>query len=320
MRLRQRGLMEFRAFTLTELLIAMAILSTLVLLLASLISGVSRAWVSGERQVETFQDGRAILEIMSRELSQALISPKLQFVQNPSLPPAANQRTNSSSLFWQAGLASTNSGNVSEVGYFLSEDAQHNFRLRRFFVPPTDATNYQIFANAPSDTSALWVTNFVSATALSTVTSNNVVALWIRCFDSKGGAIPWLSSTTTLNGDTNAAPLQFNSAAHFQPATRGQPASFKYTNASSTMQAHLLPSAVELTIVTVDSKTLERGGAAIPIMPNSVPSGYPDVPPIGFGPEDIPTAVNWFNQQLVANNIQTARTFSTMATLQNLAP
>jgi prepilin-type N-terminal cleavage/methylation domain-containing protein len=320
MRIAESHRRKFFGFTLTELLIAMAILSALVLLLASLMGGISRAWVTGEQQVETFQDGRAIIEIMSRELSQALISPKLQFVQNPLLPSGANQRANSSCVFWQAGLFSTNAGNLCEVGYFLSEDAQHNFQLKRFFVPPTDATNYQIFATAPSDTSAPWVTSFIGTSALNTVVSDGVVAFWVRCFDLNGDPIPWLSNTTTTNGDTTAIPLQFNSASHFQPAIRGQPASFRYTRPSSTASAHQLPSSIEITIVTIDSKTMERSRAAIPAMPSSVPSGFPDVSPVGYGPEDIPNAVTWFNQQLIANKIKTSRTFSTTVVLKNLVP
>jgi prepilin-type N-terminal cleavage/methylation domain-containing protein len=287
------------AFTLVELLIAMAILSLLVVLLASLLSGVSRAWVSSEQQAETFQDGRAILELMSRELAQSVLSPKLQFVQNPTLT-GVTQRANSGSLFWQVGLASTDSGSLSEVGYYLSEDTtQHTFRLKRFFVPPTDATNYQIFANSPNDRNALWVTNFVAVSTLNTVVSDGVVAFWVRCLDSNGDPIPWISSAATSNGDAGAAPLQFNSAGHFQPAISGQPTSFKYTNSSSTAQAHLLPATVELTVVTVDSKTMQRSRASVPALP------------VLAGSQDIPPAVTTFNQSLITNNIRSARTFST---------
>src|SRR5438045_9110891 len=108
------------AFTLVEILIAVAILTALVVLLSSFASGVNKAWVTGEQRVQTFQDGRAILDLMSRELSQALISSRLQFVHNPPLTPTlASQRTNSSSLFWQAELASTARGKLSEMCYFL---------------------------------------------------------------------------------------------------------------------------------------------------------------------------------------------------------
>ena len=288
------------AFTLVELLIAITILTLVVVLLASLLSGVSRAWISSEQQVETFQDGRAILEMISRELSQACISPTLQFVQNPTLS-GATQRANSSSLFWQAGLTSTDKGNLCEIGYFLTEDtAQHTFQLKRFFVPPTDTANYQIFANPPNDSAALWATNFVATPSLNTVVSDGVVSFWIRCLDTNGDPIPWVAA---------APPLQFNSAAHFQPAVPAPAPSpnFKYTNSSSTVQAHLLPAAVELTIVTIDSKTMQRSRASIPNLP------------VLAGPQDVPNATTAFNQSLIANKVQTARTFSIRVGMKNAA-
>lgn len=281
------------AFTLVEILVAVAILALLVVLLASLLGGVNRAWISGEQQVETFQDGRAILDLMSRDLAQAIISPSLQMVQNANLPSTASERGGASNLFWQANLSSTSAGDLCEVGYFLDS----NFRLTRFFVPPTDATNYQIFSFAPSDSTASW-TNVVGTPSLNTTISSNVVALWIRCFDANGDPIPWLSSAVT-----SAAPMQFNSAAHFQPAIPGTASSFKYTSAN-TAQAHLLPASIELTIITVDSKTLLRSSAQVPPMPTVA------------GPTNLPDAIIAFNQQLITNNIKNAHTFSTRVSLK----
>ena len=120
-----------RAFTLVELLIAITILVSIVLLLTAMVSGVSRAWTSGEQRVAQFQDGRAVLDLMARELSQAVISPSLQFVQNPTLPAAANQRAGSDSIFWQAPGTSTTSGNLAEIGYYL---VQNGTRVEPRFI------------------------------------------------------------------------------------------------------------------------------------------------------------------------------------------
>src|SRR5204862_5068261 len=115
------------------------------------------------------------------------------------------------------------------------------------------------------------------------------------------------------SADGSTVPIRFNSTAHFQPAIPGQSASFKYTN-SSTAQAHLLPATVELTIVTVDSRTMQRK-PTIPVVPAGVPSGYPDVSPTGFGPEDIPNVIDWYNRQLITNKVKNARTFTTRVSL-----
>lgn len=294
-----------RAFTLVELLIATAILSVLVLLLTSLLTSVNRAWVAGEQQVSEFQDGRAICELISRELSQAVISPSLQLVYNPALPPGLKQRPNSDSIFWQAPATSTASGNLAEIGYYLTEDTAKTggdvYQLKRFFVPPTDATNYQIFSspNQPADNSAPWVTSFVSDPLSSTV-SGGVLAFWVRCFDRNGDLIPWLSSNAGGVG-----PLRFNSAAHFQPAIVGQSSSFKYTNAGTTVRANLLPSAIEVTVITLDPQTFRRS-----------PS-IPGLPAWTTLPDDLPTIRDSFNQQLITSNIKTARTFTTRVNLLN---
>jgi hypothetical protein len=133
--------------------------------------------MAGEQQVSEFQDGRAVLELMSRELSQAVISPNLQFVQNPSLPSALKQRANSDSIFWQAPATSTSNGNLAEIGYFLAENPANSggaiYQLKRFFVTPTDTANYKIFTSPyqPTDISAPWVTSFATSTPSTTVSN-----------------------------------------------------------------------------------------------------------------------------------------------------
>jgi hypothetical protein len=280
-------------FTLAELLIATAILTFLVLVLTALLSGVNRAWVAGEQQVSEFQDGRAICELISRELSQAIISPNLQLVQNPSFPGGVNQRANSDSIFWQAPATSTGSGNIAEIGYYLTD----NYELRRFFVPPDNA-KYAIFTNVPTDTSAPWITTTFSSVefgAASSVVSQGVLAFWVRCFDGNGDLIPWLSG---------AVPLKFNSAAHFQPAIPGQANSFKYTNAATTARANLLPATVELTIVTLDPQTFRRN----PTVPAQTAQSAPD---------DLPSVITTFSQRLISNNIKSAHAFTSRVRLVN---
>lgn len=268
----------------------MVILVFLLVILTSLLGTVSRAWNSSEQQVGTFQDGRAILDIIGRELSQAAISPSLQFVATSRL---ANSRTNSDSIFWQAPLTYRVSGsatpitNICEVGYYI--DSSYN--LKRFFIQPADS-NFRIYSGTPSDSGASWVTGYMTTTGVSNIISTGVVAFWIRCLDSNGDPIPWVSSS-----------FHFNSAAHFQQAILGSSNSFKYT-ASSTAAANLLPTAVELTLVLVDDKTL-RKNLTIPAMPTvSAPAG-------------VPTAIANFNNTLITNRISAARTFTAQIAIPN---
>jgi hypothetical protein len=98
--------------------------------------------------------------------------------------------------------------------------------------------------------------------------------------------------------------MKFNSAAHFQPAMFGQATSFKYTNASTTVRANLLPATVELTIVTLDPTSFRRN-PSIPVQNAQV------------SPDDLPNMTTAFSKALIANNIRNARTFSTRVNLVN---
>jgi prepilin-type N-terminal cleavage/methylation domain-containing protein len=304
------------AFTLVEVLIAMVILAFLLVLVTSFLGAVSGAWNSGEQQVGTFQDGRAILDVIGRDLSQAAISPSLQLVTDPAITDSSGNsmtRTNSNSIFWQAPLNYRVSGsaapltNLCEVGYYIDP----SYNLKRFFVPPSDTTNYKIFATSPSSASPVtWVTNYARNSGVTNTIATGVVALWIRCLDCNGDLIPWAGNNGT-GGGTDTTIL-FNSAAHFQPAILGTATSFKYT-LSSTAQAHILPNAVELTLVMVDDKTL-RKGLTIPGMPHD--SADPSSPFMN-GPADVPNAVAYFNNKLIKNHVSSARTFTAQIAIPN---
>lgn len=289
-----------RAFTLVEVLVATAILAFMLVVLTSFLSGVSRAWTAGEQQTSKFQDGRAILELIGRELSQAAISPTLQFVHDPSLNNTP-QRANTDCLFWQAPIDTGANGRLAEVGYYLSENFGNTgsdvYQLKRFYVSPTDAANYQIFTppNQPTDKSAPWVSQFVTNPQLSTIVASGVLAFWVRCLDRNGNPVPWVPGN---------AGLRFNSAAHFQVPTADPTSSFRYTNTTSTVQAHRLPTFVELTLVTLDPTSFKRS---------------PKIPPLVAqnNENDLPTVRDSFNSALIANNVRTARTFTTIVRLVN---
>lgn len=330
--------MPLLGFSLVEVLIAITILSFLVVLLSLLVSGVSRAWTSGDQQAETFQNGRAILDLISRDLSQAVISPRLQCIQNPGsldtlLTGSTTQVVNSDAIFLQTISSSDPLGNVNEVGYYLTHrtDSAGNdhFELKRLFVPPTDPSQpagtiqpnpaYHIY-DSPSpvvyNTSATsimppWInlngTTFSGSTRkdfeyFSSTVSDGVIGLWIRCLDGNGDPIPWLSGA-----DGNTAPIKFNSTAHFQPSIPGQAASFKYTSPTTTAQASLLPPVAEITVITLDSRAFGRR-PAIPSIPASA------------NPAEVPAKITAMNQSLLGQKITSARIFSGKVILKNAQP
>ena len=337
------------AFTLIELMISMSLVVFIVTVVAGMTNTAARVWNNGERTVETNQTGRALLEMMGREISQAVMSPKLQFVQDPILPADANQRASSGSVFWVAPLSSTSQGDLCEVGYYLTDHCE----LKRFFVPPSDTNNYQILTTMPVDytprptgnsggvndhaNAALWVTDFVTkpdpaGRTVSSTVAGGVLYFSIRCLDSNGDPIPWLDTKLKYN---SSEPMQsaMPDARGSSTSSPNNPSSFIYTyyNAASasdpqnTIPANLLPYAVELTIVTTDQKSLQRLGlSAVPPTP-PIGSAYlqrnPSLPGVlPLAPLAIPDSTSLFVQNAQTAGFRDVRSFSTVVRLRNAAP
>ena len=250
-----------RAFTLLELLVSITVLLILVVFITAIVGAVNHTWAAGEQRVEVYQNGRAILDQMARDLAPALTSPSLQTVQNVStaaLLVGSNtvQVTNSDNLFWQAPGTVNTFGNVYEVGYVLVKTKNTtpvDYQLKRFYVAPNtryptpspapaaSTRSYQIYDTPFNAVTAPWLANlsaanFQSTANLSTL-SEGVLGLWVRFLDRNGDPVPWLTGSSVANtyGASNtyysaASPMKFNSAASFTAAIPGQPNSFFYTN------------------------------------------------------------------------------------------
>ena len=283
-----------------------------MLIFTAVMNSVSATWTAGDQRASTFQDGRAILDVIGRELTSAAMSPSLQFV---ALSNITNTRANSDSIFWQAPLTYRISGsaapitNLCEVGYYVIKDnptlPDTSYSLKRFFVPPSDTTNFQIYNGTPAYNAASWVTNYLTATGpapdhvkLSTTIATGVIALWVRCFDTNGDLIPWTSTTGH----------HYNSAQGFRPATLGVSNSFTYTSNTNTTDGNLLPNAIELTIVVIDDKTLQKAKA--------IPAMIPAMPTVA-SPSVLPAAITAFNNSLITNKVSTARTFTSRLVIPN---
>ncbi len=67
--------MRREGFTLIELLVAIAILMVIVLMMANIFQQSTRAWDTGMRQVETGLEARAVINMIQRELAEAIPAP-----------------------------------------------------------------------------------------------------------------------------------------------------------------------------------------------------------------------------------------------------
>ena len=70
-----RGFPKNAAFTLTELLVSMAILSGLIVLLFAVVDGTTKTWNQSEQRVDAFREARAALFVISRDLQTMVPSP-----------------------------------------------------------------------------------------------------------------------------------------------------------------------------------------------------------------------------------------------------
>jgi prepilin-type N-terminal cleavage/methylation domain-containing protein len=287
------------AFTLIEMLVSVTVLTLLLLLLFSALDGLNKVWLFGDRRVESAQNGRTVLELVSREMTAAVIAPNLQFVVNPRLPSVPELAPESISAFWQAPLADTPQGRLALIGYYLTRDPTvKKHQLKRLFIRPDSPTNYQIFNAIPSTTTALWLDS-LSTTQFSSASSTlaeGILGFWIESFDGTGSLIPWLSSF-----DNSSSPLHFNSAAYFQPGTGNLP--FQWTIASTLNKGHTLPDSVQITLIVLDKRTLQQ----IPSIP---------IPATPTGASDIADVIRNYEQDLLNANIRTARTFTTRVHLR----
>ncbi|MEM0895858.1 MAG: prepilin-type N-terminal cleavage/methylation domain-containing protein, partial [Verrucomicrobiota bacterium] len=72
-----------RAFTLVELITSMAIFSVILLILTSMTGTVINTWANSETKVDTVQNARGALEMVTREMTPAVIDTHMQFAIMP---------------------------------------------------------------------------------------------------------------------------------------------------------------------------------------------------------------------------------------------
>ena len=249
------------AFTLIEIMVAMAVLSLILVILASIGGQVNKAMLLGLAGNERRGNDRALLDFLATELQLAVVPPPPQPVQtavpmimspNPTgsfqflINPPGISSTNAQTIFWQAPAATVQtSGNMAEIGYgvvWTNIGGANEAYLRKFFVNQGDA-NFLIYSQP---------TNWIDDALFQTVApadaahdyqglfAENVFALWARALDSTGNPI-----VTTAAG-TAFPPYAYDSR-------QG------YTDSSGTIHpSSSLPAMVEVAIVVADSRTAQR--------------------------------------------------------------
>ena len=196
----------FRGFTLVEMLVATAVLSMMVLLLIQVLNYTSAVWTLSQAQSDRRQSARAVGDAIAQELQAALMpldpadQKSLQFTLNSPLVPAGY--CSADTIFWQAPIATDRHyGDVAEVGYFLKWDQTRPGNPRpllcRFFVNPSDTTNYAIIQKPdqwlvsdvqghPNILDRVAPANNQSGNGYAGLFAENVIGFWVRCYDQNG--------------------------------------------------------------------------------------------------------------------------------------
>jgi len=126
-----------RAFTLVELLVALAITSVLVVLLASVVNATLSAWQQGRNRLDTFSNARQLIGRMQDEISAAVAGKdRMEFVENNSALSITNPK--SENVFFVAPYPNSAAGDLCVIMY------RHNtntHQLERRFKDSAGAWN-----------------------------------------------------------------------------------------------------------------------------------------------------------------------------------
>lgn len=142
------------AFTLLELLVAMAVLAVLLAILLSIVSGASTLWRESESRVDSFREARAALNLVTADLASLYASSDPKFISVATkdadigkLVKTAADDEIGSALFFITALPEAaqdpdlNESDLCAVGYFVafnkasaSINAKNSYNLYRYFI------------------------------------------------------------------------------------------------------------------------------------------------------------------------------------------
>ena len=232
-----------RAFTLLEMMVALAILTILVVLLAAIYQHVDRIAALGTSRQQRDQTARVAFQAITRELQQVNLAPPSMrsvavagnrgdistnarslplVVRADTTAVSATNAISGNSFYWPATLANTNdSQSAAFFGYFVRW-IQENGRMRPVLCR---------LQAADGDFSAVQNTNtWLSAATLNQLAPaneaaefrgwfvENVLAIWARPLDARGNPITQQPITTNGVVSTTSSNLfgNFDSSQGYQ--------------------------------------------------------------------------------------------------------
>ena len=237
---------------------AIAILSIIMLMLASMTGSLMSLWQGGQAHNERRTNTQAIFDRMARDLQQIAVpatrygnpalfnTNSLEMAINPSGVSATYKFPQA--MFWQAPLATdgATNGNMAIVGYFV-QWVNGSPALCRVLINPS-AAPYSIYSTPGNWINDTMLTNAPATAAYGYqgLMSPNVLGLWFQALDGTGNPTVQ-SADPTHKGEVFDSRLSYSYV------------NYLYTNGgvpvSATVPPCSLPSAVQVAIVIVDSAT-----------------------------------------------------------------
>ena len=141
------------AFTLVELLVALAITVILVLLLTSVVAATLDAWNQGRNRLDTYSSARQILGRLGDELKGAVANPavgggQIQFVENAALGAVPSSAPGTAeNVFFVAPYPNIGAGDLCTIAYALdpaTHELKRAFRSSDQVWADSAATRYQV--------------------------------------------------------------------------------------------------------------------------------------------------------------------------------
>jgi type II secretory pathway pseudopilin PulG len=170
-------------FTILELLASMTLLLLMVGFLAVVFNAASTAWRQGEHDVDRAQTARATVDLLARDLSQAIVSTNLPFYGNVN-----------SVAFVAPVNNDPNAADLAEVVYVL-ENAQAPYKLVRRLTTSANL-NWDVYSNPG---------NWPATTEFESVVSDAIINFSLTYYYANGLLTPTTGSVPSF---WNSTPIQ----------------------------------------------------------------------------------------------------------------
>ena len=142
-----------RAFTLIEVMITTVVLALLITGIYSIFKGGTDSWTKGNVRMERYQNARAILGMMSREISCAMVNEARKiYMLGTHNEPVKGSTSTKDELFFVAPVYPAsmikvyNHADLSELGYWVKDDTElmRHHRVTCDFI-------YETYSGAAND-------------------------------------------------------------------------------------------------------------------------------------------------------------------------